>query len=71
MAPKLFSLLFQDEGSFHATRWNLSQGGVLFCGDPNLYKGQLSSDGAKRGPSSEVWAEAKLYGTVRVVTDLD
>ena len=38
---------------------------VLFCGDLNSYKGQLSSDGAKLGPLPG------RHGTVRVITELD
>ena len=63
----------------HATRGNLSQGGVLFYCDPNSYediKIKESSDGAKRGPSPwtarrGVRGAAAPRGTVRVVTDLD
>ena len=48
----MFSLLFQGEGSFYATRRDLSQGGVLFWCDINsVIKIKLTSDGAERGPS--------------------
>ena len=72
MALKVFSLFFRVKVLVHATRGNLSQGGVLFYCDPNSYedkdKGKFRRSGARPvagglGP--------KRSGTVRVVSELD
>jgi hypothetical protein len=57
----VFLCCFQDEVLFHATRWNLSQGGVLFSGVPN----SSGSTAGLSGTTAEVglipgWTAADL-----------
>ena len=53
LAPKVFSLFVSGVMVLvHTTRWNLSQGGVLFYGDLNSYDEVkwAANFGAKRRP---------------------